>query len=320
MWKLASALCAALMMTAAMPAQAQDYPARPLRLVVGYAAGGSTDVLARLTASKLSELIGQQVVVENKPGANGNIAGESVARARPDGYTLFIGGAASAINASLYRRLSFSFAKDFAPVGMIGSTPSVMVVPMTLPMKTPGEFVAYAKANPGKVNFASSGTGATTHLSGELFKLQTGIEMTHVPYKGSAPALADLVAGRVEVMFDNLISATPYIQSGQLRPLGLTGPVRRPSMPDVPTLKEQGFDVVVLSWAGIYVPAETPPEIIAYLNAQMRKVAAMPDYREKLSSLGVEPQVMGVDEMKAYTRAEIAKFARVVEASGARAD
>lgn len=320
MWRLASALCAALMMTAAMPAQAQDYPARPLRLVVGYAAGGSTDVLARLTASKLSELIGQQVVVENKPGANGNIAGESVARARPDGYTLFIGGAASAINASLYRRLSFSFAKDFAPVGMIGSTPSVMVVPMTLPMKTPGEFVAYAKANPGKVNFASSGTGATTHLSGELFKLQTGIEMTHVPYKGSAPALADLVAGRVEVMFDNLISATPYIQSGQLRPLGLTGPVRRPSMADVPTLKEQGFDVVVLSWAGIYVPAETPPEIIAYLNAQMRKVAAMPDYREKLSSLGVEPQVMGVDEMKAYTRAEIAKFARVVEASGARAD
>ncbi|HEX2891478.1 tripartite tricarboxylate transporter substrate binding protein [Vineibacter terrae] len=320
MWKLASALCAALMMTAAMPAQALDYPARPLRLVVGYAAGGSTDVLARLTASKLSELIGQQVVVENKPGANGNIAGESVARARPDGYTLFIGGAASAINASLYRRLSFSFAKDFAPVGMIGSTPSVMVVPMALPVKTPGEFVAYAKANPGKVNFASSGTGATTHLSGELFKLQTGIEMTHVPYKGSAPALADLVAGRVEVMFDNLISATPHIQSGQLRPLGLTGPVRRPSMPDVPTLKEQGFDVVVLSWAGIYVPAETPPEIIAYLNAQMRKVAAMPDYREKLSSLGVEPQVMGVDEMKSYTRAEIAKFARVVEASGARAD
>ncbi len=320
MWRLASALCAALMMTAAMPAQALDYPTRPLRLVVGYAAGGSTDVLARLTASKLSELIGQQVVVDNKPGANGNIAGESVAHARPDGYTLFIGGAASAINASLYRRLSFSFEKDFAPVGMIGSTPSVMVVPMKLPVKAPGEFVTYAKANPGKVNFASSGTGATTHLSGELFKLQTGIEMTHVPYKGSAPALADLVAGRVEVMFDNLISATPYILSGQLRPLGLTGPIRRPSMPDVPTLKEQGFDVVVLSWAGIYVPAETPPEIIAYLNAQMRKVAAMPDYREKLSSLGVEPQVMGVDEMRAYTRAEIAKFARVVEASGARAD
>ena len=170
------------------------------------------------------------------------------------------------------------------------------------------------------MNFASSGTGATTHLSGELFKLQTGIEMTHVPYKGSAPALADLVAGRVEVMFDNLVSATPYIQSGELRPLGLTGPTRRASMPDVPTLKEQGFDVVVLSWAGIYVPAETPPEIVEYLNAQMRKVSAMPDYRERLSSRGVEPQVMSVDEMKAYTRVEIAKFARVVQASGARAD
>jgi tripartite-type tricarboxylate transporter receptor subunit TctC len=320
MWKVAGTLWIALLAAASVPAQALDYPVKPIRIVVGYAAGGSTDVLARLTAAKLSELMGQQVLVDNKPGANGNIAGESVAHAKPDGYTVLIGGAASAINSSLYKHLSFSFEKDFIPVGMIGSTPSVMVVPKASTAKTPQDFVAFAKANPGKVNFASSGTGATTHLSAELFKLQTGIQMTHVPYKGSAPALADLVAGRVEVMFDNLISATPYIQSGELRPLGLTGPKRRASMPNVPTLSEQGFDVVVLSWAGLYVPAGTPPEVVEYLNAQMRKVGAMQDYKDRLSSLGVEPQVMSVDEMKAYTSAEVAKFARVVKASGASAD
>lgn len=302
------------------PARAEEFPTKPIRLVVGYAAGGSTDVIARLTAAKLTELVGQQVLVENKPGANGNIAAEQAARAPGDGYTLFIGGAASAINASLYKKLGFSFEKDFAPVAMIGVTPSVMVVRSALPVKTPQEFVAYAEANRGKVNFASSGTGATTHLSGELFKMATGVQMTHVPYRGSAPALNDLLGGQVDVMFDNLISATPLIRSGDLRPLALTGPTRKASLPDVPTLRELGYDVVVLSWVGIFAPASTRAEVVTFLNGKMRQVLAMPDYRTRLEDLGVDPQAMTPDELAAFRAAEIRKFARAIEVSGATAD
>lgn len=301
-------------------AEAANYPARPIRLVVGYPAGGSTDVLGRLVAAKLTELVGQQVVVENKPGATGNIATEMVARSAPDGYTIMIGGAANTINASLQKNLPYDFAKDLAPIALTSRSPNVMVVPASLPVKTPAEFLDYLKANPGKVNYASSGNGASTHMAAELFKLVTKAEMPHVPYRGNAPALMDLVPGRVQVMFDNLPSSRPFIQSGELRALATTGVARSPTLENVPTLKELGIDVEVYSWTALYAPSATPRDVIDHLARQVKKIVAMPDYQARLRDLGAEPADMGPSELKTYTLAEIAKWAKVIEASGATVD
>jgi tripartite-type tricarboxylate transporter receptor subunit TctC len=299
---------------------AANYPNRPIRLIVGYPAGGSTDVLARLMAAKLSDLVGQQVIVENKPGATGNIATEFVVRSPADGYTLSIGGAASTINASLQKNLTYDFARDLAPVGLTSRSPNIMVVPAASPAKTPAEFIAYTKANPGKVNYASSGNGASTHMAAELFKLVTRAEMTHVPYRGNAPALTDLITGQTQVMFDNLPSSAPFIRAGQLRALAITGSARTDAFPELPTLKELGYDVEVYSWTGLYAPAATPREIVDYLGAQLLKIVAMPDYQARLKDLGAEAVPMGPDELGAYTRVEITKWAKVVEVSGAKID
>jgi len=313
---------AAMAATFAIPAFAQQdgYPSKPLRLVVPYPAGGSTDMLGRLMALKLSEALGQRIVVENRPGANANIATEHVARAAADGYTIMIGGAANTINATLYKNLSFDFVKDLTPFAMVGIVPNIMVVPMTLPVKTPQEFIAWAKATGPSVNYASSGNGATTHMSAELFKMVTGTQMTHVPYKGSAPALTDLIAGRTHVMFDNIASALQQVKAGQLRALALTGPERSPAIPELPTLKELGVPVETTSWFGLFVATGTPPEIVDRLNREARKIVMQPDVREKLSQLGAEPRDWSTQQLVDYTRSEVDKWAKVIEVSGARVD
>jgi tripartite-type tricarboxylate transporter receptor subunit TctC len=316
-----SMLLAVTLAAAWLPAGAQQaYPNRPLRLIVPYPAGGSTDMLGRLMAAKLSDALGQRVVVENRPGANGNIGTEIVARAPADGYTLLIGGAANTINATLYKNLSFDFVKDVTPFAMVGVVPNIMVVPTSLPVKSPQEFIAWAKATGPSVNYASSGNGATTHMSAELFKMVTGTQMTHVPYKGSAPALTDLIAGRTQVMFDNIASALQQVKAGQLRALALTGPERSPAIPELPTLKELGIPVETTSWFGLFVASGTPPEIVERLNRESRRIVTQPDVRSQLEQLGADPRDWSPQQLADYTRAEVEKWARVIQVSGARVD
>lgn len=313
-------LLLAVLLGAAAPADAQDFPSKPIRLVVPYPAGGSTDILGRLIAQKLSDALGQQVVVDNRAGAGGNIGTEIVAKAPGDGYTISVGGGANTINATLYKNLSFDFARDLVPLGMIGTVPNMMVVPPSSPAKTPQEFISYAKANQGKLNYASSGNGATTHMAGELFKSVTGVQMQHVPYRGSSPALQDLMAGRVDVMFDNFASSVQLVKSGQLRALALTGPERQEALPDVPTLKELGIDVEAVSFFALYAPASTPRAIVERYNSEIRKIVKMPDVRARLADFGASPKDMSSEELAAFTRSEIKKWAKVIEISGARID
>jgi tripartite-type tricarboxylate transporter receptor subunit TctC len=316
-----TAACIAALSAQTLPAGAQSgYPSRPLRLVVPYPAGGSTDMLGRLIGAKLGDALGQRVVVENRPGANGNIGTESIARSPADGYSILIGGAANTINHTLYRNLSFDITKDLIPFAMIGIVPNIMVVPNSLPVKTPQEFIAWAKANAPSVNYASSGNGATTHMSAELFKMVTGTPMTHVPYKGSAPALTDLIAGRTQVMFDNIASALQQVKAGQLRALALTGPDRSPAIPELPTLKELGIAVETTSWFGLFVPAGTPGDIVERLNREVRRIVVQPEVKAQLTQLGAESRDWSVAQLQDYTRAEVEKWAKVIQVSGAKVD
>lgn len=256
---------------------AKPYPERPVTLVVGYAAGGATDIVARLVAKALTDELGQTIVVENKTGANSNIGAEIVSRAAPDGYTLYVGSIANTINRTLYSKLNYDFIKDFKPIGLLATIPNILVVNPKLPVKTVPEYLAYAKANPGKLTCASSGSGSSIHLSCELFKMQTGTDILHVPYRGSGPAVADLLGGQVDSMFDNLPSSLPHVQAGKLRAIGVTSPQRLPAVPDVPTLAESGlpgFDVE--SWFGLIAPAGTPQPVIERLNQALNKALADP--------------------------------------------
>lgn len=256
---------------------AKPYPERPVTLVVGYAAGGATDIVARLVAKALTDQLGQTIVVENKTGANSNIGAEIVSRAAPDGYTLYVGSIANTINRTLYSKLNYDFIKDFKPIGLLATIPNILVVNPKLPVKTVPEYLAYAKANPGKLTCASSGSGSSIHLSCELFKMQTGTDILHVPYRGSGPAVADLLGGQVDSMFDNLPSSLPHVQAGKLRAIGVTSPQRLPAVPDVPTLAESGlpgFDVE--SWFGLMAPAGTPQPVIERLNQALNKALADP--------------------------------------------
>src|SRR5690349_12578544 len=248
-----------------VPAQPATYPTKPIRLIVPFPPAGTTDILARAVAQKLSETWGQQVVVDNHPGAGGNIGSDIVAKASPDGYTLLMGTVGThAINPSLYAKMPYDHVKDFAPVILVAGVPNVLVVNPALPVKSVQELIVYGKANPGKLNFASSGNGTSIHLSGELFKTMTGIQMTHVPYKGSSPALTDLIAGQVQLMFDNLPSSLQFIKAGKLRALAVTSLERSSALPDVPTLAESGLPgFEVSSWFGVLAPAGTPNDIIA---------------------------------------------------------
>ena len=285
-----------------------------------YPPAGTTDVLARMVAQWLTEKMGQPFVVENRPGAGNNIGTESVIKAPPDGYTMLLVNPANGINATLYKNLNFNFIRDIAPVAGLVRTPNVMEVTNSLPVKTVKEFIDYCKANPGKINMASSGGGTSVHLSGELFKFMTGCDMVHVPYKGAGPALVDLIGGQVHVLFDNLPSSIGHIRGGRLRALGVTSEGREPSLPGVPTVGETVPGYEATAWFGIGMPKGTPREIINKVNAEVNRALADPKMRERLAELGGKPITGTPEDFGRVIAAETAKWEKVVTASGAKPD
>ena len=301
-------------------ALALDYPTRLIRFIVGYPAGGSTDIIARLIGQRLSEKLGQQFVIENKPGAGNNIGTETVVRADPDGYTVLLVNPANFINASLYTKLHFNFIRDIAPVASFLRVPNVMTVAREVPAKTVAEFIAYVKANPGKVNLASSGNGTSVHLSGEMFMAMTGARMLHVAYKGAAPATTDMLGNRVQVMFDNMPSIIGHIHSGALRALAVTTAERSPQLPDVPTVAETvpGYEASALF--GMGAPAKTPPEIIERLNREINAVLAEPEIKKRLTELGGEPLIATQQDFGEMIKAETEKWEKVVKFAGITVD
>ena len=301
-------------------ALAQAYPARPVRLMVGFAAGQAIDILARLIGQSVSERLGQQFIVENRPGAGGNIAVDVVVRAPPDGYTLLVIGANNAINSTLYEKLTFDFARDIVPVASIYRVTQVMVVNPAFPAKTIPEFIAYAKANPGKINFASASTGSVAHVTGELFKMMTGISMQHVPYRGAPPALTDLIAGQVDVMFDNLPSSIEHIRAGRLRPLGVSSKARWDGLPDVPTIGDTVPGFETSAWAGIGAPKGTPADVIEKLNKEIAAGLADPKIKARILELGGTPLTSSPAEFGKLIADESAKWGKVVKFSGAKAE
>jgi tripartite-type tricarboxylate transporter receptor subunit TctC len=302
------------------PAFALDYPTRPVRWVVGYPPGGTTDVLARIMAQWLSEKMGQQFIIENKPGGGNNIGTEYVVNAPPDGYTMLLVNPANGINATLYTNLSFNFIRDIAPVAGLVRTPNVMEVTNSLPAKTVAEFIAYCKANPGKINMASSGNGTSVHLSGEMFKLMTGCDMVHVPYKGAGPALVDLIAGQVHVLFDNLPSSVGHIRAGTIRALAVTSAQREPSFPDLPTVGDTVPGYEATAWFGIGMPKGTPREIIDKVNAEVNRALADPKMRDRLAELGGKPIAGTPEDFGKVIAVETEKWAPIVKASGAKVE
>ena len=299
---------------------AADYPTKPVRWIVPYPPAGTTDVLARIVAQWLTEKMGQPFVVENKPGAGNNIGVEAVVNAPPDGYTMLLVNPANGINATLYKNLSFNFIRDIAPVAGIVRTPNVMEVTNSLPVKTVQEFIAYCKANPGKINMASSGSGTSVHLSGELFKSMTGCDMVHVPYKGAGPALTDLMGGQVHVIFDNLPSSIGHIKSGKLRALAVTSEQREPSLPPVPTVAETVPGYEATAWFGIGMPKNTPRDVIEKVNAEINRALADPKMRERLAELGGKPIAGTPEDFGKVIAAETAKWEKVVISSGAKVE
>jgi tripartite-type tricarboxylate transporter receptor subunit TctC len=302
--------------TGVSPAAAADYPVRPVRWIVGYPAGGTTDILARLIGHALSERLGQQFVIENKPGAGNNIGTEAVVNSPPDGYTVLLVNPANAINATLYRKLPFNFMRDTAPIAGIMRVPNVMEVNPSVPANTAAEFIAYAKANPGKINWASSGNGTSVHLSGELFKIMTGVELTHVPYRGSAPALTDMLGGIVQVMFDNMPSSLPYIRAGKLRALAVTTAQRSPALPDVPTVGETVPGYEASAFFGMSAPKGTPVEIIEKLHKEINAVLADAGMQAKLAELGGTPIPGSAEDFGKVVAAETEKWADVIKRGG----
>jgi len=299
---------------------AADYPTRPVKWVVGYPPGGATDIIARLIGQRLSERLGQQFVIENKPGAGNNIATESVINAEPDGYTVLLVNPANYINASLYTNLKFNFVRDIAPVASFNRVPNVMTVNNDIKAKTVAEFIAYLKENPGKVNMASSGNGTSVHLSGEMFMAMTGTKMQHVPYRGAAPAITDMLGGQVQVIFDNMPSIIQHIRSGSLRALGVTTQERSAQLPDVQAIAETvpGYEASALF--GMGAPKNTPKEIIEKLNKQVNVVLAEPEIKKKLVDLGGEPLIQSPDQFGAQIVAETDKWKKVVEFAGLKLD
>jgi tripartite-type tricarboxylate transporter receptor subunit TctC len=297
-----------------------DYPTHPVKWIVPYPPGGTTDVLARIMAQWLSEKMGQQFIIENKPGAGNNIGVEVVVNSPPDGYTMLLVNPANGINATLYKSLTFNFIRDIAPVAGLVRTPNVMEVTSSFPAKSVAEFIAYCKANPGKINMASSGSGTSVHLSGELFKSLTGCQMVHVPYKGAGPALTDLIAGQVHVLFDNLPSSIGHIKGGSVRALAVTSAQREPSLPDLPTVGDTVPGYEATAWFGIGMPRGTPREIIEKVNAEVNRALADPKMRERLAELGGKPIAGTPEDFGRVIAAETEKWARVVTSSGAKVE
>ena len=305
-------------------ASAQDagaYPNKPIRIIVGFTPGGATDVVARLVAQKLQDAFGQPVVIENRPGAGSNLAAEFVARANPDGYTLLLATIANATNMSMYQTLNYDTQRDFAPVIQFMAAPSVLVVGTAVPANNLGELIALAKAKPGQLTFASSGSGGSPHLAGEMFKLRAGIDLIHVPYKGAAPAMADVIGGVVTMGFKTALSALPQMQAGKVKPIAVAANKRLAQIPQVPTMAEAGFpDFEVSSWNGLLAPAKTPPELIRKLNLECQKILAMADIKEKFALQAADPVGGSPEQFRDYIRVEIERWAKVVKASGAKVE
>ena len=306
---------------AAVHAQAA-FPSKALTIVVPFSAGGTTDILARVVGQYISKDLGQPVIIDNRAGAGGNIGAQMVARAAPDGYTLLMGTVGThAINQSLYKKMPFDPIKDFAPITRVALVPNLLVANPGQPYKNVKELIAYAKANPGKVSFASSGSGTSIHLSGEMFQQMAGVEMQHIPYKGSAPALTDLLGGQTAIMFDNMPSVIGHVKAGKLRPLAVTTPQRSPALPDVPTIAESGVPgYSATSWFGLLAPANTPAPVIAKLNASILKALADPEVKKKMAEQGAEPHGEKPEQFAEFIRSETAKWGQTVKKSGATAD
>ena len=313
-------LALAISAIASVPASALDYPTRAVKWVVGYPPGGATDIIARLIGQRLSERLGQQFIIENKPGAGNNIATESVVNAEPDGYTVLLVNPANFINATLYTNLKFNVVRDIAPVAAFNRVPNVLTVNKDVPAKNVAEFIAYVKANPGKVNMASSGNGTSVHLSGEMFMMMTGTKMQHVPYRGAALAITDMLGGQVQLIFDNMPSIIQHIRAGSLRALGVTTTARSALLPDVQTIAETvpGYEASALF--GMGAPKKTPPEIIEKLNKEINAVLAEPAIRAKLVDLGGEPLIGTPEAFGKMISEETDKWEKVVKAAGVHVD
>lgn len=310
-------LCGSLV----LPAHAQTYPIKPVRLVAPYPPGSSADFTSRLYGPKLSEALGQQFIVDNRPGAAGNIGAETVSRAQPDGYTLLTAPAALTTSVSLYKKLGFDIVRDFEPISMLTTSAQLLAVRAPLPVKSVKELIALANAQPGQLKYASTGTGGSGHLAMELFRIQAGIELVHVPYKGSSTAVPDVISGQVDMMFSSSIALLPHVKSGRIRVLGVTSPKRSPILPDLPTIAEQGlpgFEAV--GWSAMLAPAKTPRNIVMLLNATILRIAQMPDIVERLAAQGAAPLTSAPDETRSMIQSEVLKWQKVVKAAGIKAD
>ncbi|HZN24140.1 MAG TPA: tripartite tricarboxylate transporter substrate binding protein [Burkholderiales bacterium] len=316
----AIAACATLFSStaAAQPASTgQPYPARPIRVIVPYAAGGNTDFTARAIAERISPVLKQQVIVDNRPGGATNIGSEAVARAAPDGYTLLMGGASNAINMSLFRKLPYDTLRDFEPIALCVQGANVLVVHPSLPARNVKELVALARTQPGKLNFASSGMGSSNHMAGELLKVMAGINIVHVPYKGNAPAITDLLGGHVEMNFSGVPALVPHIQSGRMRAIAIGSLKRFPALPQVPTFDESGLKgYEATTWFGLMAPAKTPKEIVTRWNVEVDRILKSSELRERFINDGLEPMGGSPEAFAKFIRAEIDKYARVIQAAG----
>jgi tripartite-type tricarboxylate transporter receptor subunit TctC len=304
-------------------AQSASYPSKPIHFVVPFPPGGPLDIMARAIGAKLQEAWGQPVIVENKPGAGGGIGADFVAKSAGDGYMLLMGAVSThAINPYLYAKIPYDPVKDFIPVTLVAQVPNILVVNPSLPVKTVKELIDYAKAKPGTLSFASGSTGSTGHLAGELFKTMAGVDMVHIPYKGAAPAMVDLLAGQTQLMFDNIANALPQIKAGKLRALAVTTSKRAPAVPDLPTIDEaglRGFDLT--TWFGVFLPAKTPKDVVEKLNGEIVKALNSKELRERLATMGAEPpSIVTPTEFAAFVQREAAKYAQVVKTSGARVE
>jgi len=305
----------------AASASAQSFPTKPIKIIVPFPAGGTVDFFARVISTKLSEALGQSVLVENRAGAGGNIAAEAVAKAAPDGYTLLMGSEIIAINTSLYSKIGYDPVKDLAPITLVGTVPNILIVHPSLPVNSVNDLIALAKKTPGKISFASTGQGTSTHLSSELFKLMANVDMLHVPYKGGPPAIADLISGQVNMMFINMPTGITHVRSGKAKIIAVSSIKRVSQLPDVPTVDQAGVKGFETSaWSGLYAPAGTPADIINRLNAEVVKILKQPSVREQLMAQGAEPVGDTPEEFSRFTLAEISKWAKINKISGAKVD